>query len=715
MVTRQAYDAGMPSANGAVFTGYTILRLLGSGGMGEVYLAQHPRLPRREALKILGNEVSADDDYRRRFIREADLAAALWHPNIVRVNDRGEFNGRLWISMDFVDGADAASLQRDRYPVGMPVDEVVAIVGAIASALDYAHQRGVLHRDVKPANILLANPEGGDQRILLGDFGIARNIGDISGLTATNMTIGTFPYAAPEQLTGEPIDGRTDQYALAATAYHLLTGSTLFPHSNPAVVISHHLTAPPPALAKTRPKLTAFDPVLAVALAKHPADRFARCTDFASAFAEAGLWRTPTASASTMPAPLAVRPPESTAVPSAQADPDKQQRRRRWRILLAGASMAFVLIAVGAIGYTTENNNVRTASKPAPAAAVLDGIYRLDYDYEKQTQNSAPYPQPNTDNLTPTWWAFRSSCRSTGCVATGTGLNKNNHQVVRTPAETTDFHFADGHWQGAIGSRQAQHPRCLGANREVIAGTDTELFAWSLEPQASGTLRGVLNITVLTNECAFQGTVVQVPFVATRIGDVPPGISMVDPATVTAAPTTSTPAPAAGGPVLVGTYRVDYDFPHQTVSGAPVSGPGPDKTSWWALRSLCTSSGCVATGSRLADENHQEATGGADVLHFVDGYWQDTPYLQPPAQCPGATNGTVTDTETFGWSFEPQPDGTLRGVGTTTALTNQCGNQGDVWRTPMIVTRTGDVPPTVTVADPTLFVAPPAPATDGPH
>jgi serine/threonine protein kinase, bacterial len=109
----------MPLASGATFAGYTILRLLGSGGMGEVYLAQHPRLPRREALKILGNDVSADDDYRKRFLREADLAAALWHPNIVRVNDRGEFNGQLWISMDFVDGTDATSLLRDRYPAGM--------------------------------------------------------------------------------------------------------------------------------------------------------------------------------------------------------------------------------------------------------------------------------------------------------------------------------------------------------------------------------------------------------------------------------------------------------------------------------------------------------------------------------------------------------------------------------------------------------------------
>ena len=149
----------MPLASGAAFAGYTIVRLLGSGGMGEVYLAQHPRLPRQDALKILRTDVSADEDYRQRFIREADLAAKLWHPNIVRVHDRGEFNGQLWIAMDFVDGTDAASLLRDRYPVGMPADEVATIIAAIASALDYAHQHDLLHRDVKPANILLSNPE----------------------------------------------------------------------------------------------------------------------------------------------------------------------------------------------------------------------------------------------------------------------------------------------------------------------------------------------------------------------------------------------------------------------------------------------------------------------------------------------------------------------------------------------------------------------------
>ena len=128
----------MPLADGATFAGYTIVRLLGSGGMGEVYLAQHPRLPRRDALKVLPVSVSADSEYRQRFNREADIAATLWHPHIVGVHDRGDFEGQLWISMDYVDGTDAGRTLRERYPDGMPRAEVVATVTAVAQAVDYA-------------------------------------------------------------------------------------------------------------------------------------------------------------------------------------------------------------------------------------------------------------------------------------------------------------------------------------------------------------------------------------------------------------------------------------------------------------------------------------------------------------------------------------------------------------------------------------------------
>jgi serine/threonine-protein kinase len=250
--------------------------------MGEVYLAQHPRLPRHDALKVLPADVSADPEFRSRFNREADLAAALFHPHIVGVHDRGEFEGQLWIAMDYVAGTDAGQLMRAQYRDGMTARDVCTIVTAVAGALDYANQRGLLHRDVKPANILLTEPEDGERRVLLADFGIARQLAEVSGLTATNMTVGTVSYAAPEQLMGADIDGRADQYALAATAFHLLTGSLPYQHSNPVAVISQHLSAATPKLSDRRPELAYLDPVLSKALAKDPSGRFDRCRAFAA-------------------------------------------------------------------------------------------------------------------------------------------------------------------------------------------------------------------------------------------------------------------------------------------------------------------------------------------------------------------------------------------------------------------------------------------------
>lgn len=155
----------MPLQIGDSFAGYRIQRVLGSGGMGEVFLVQHPRLPRHDALKVLRREFSGDTSFQERFIREADLAASLRHPHIVGVLDRGEHDGQLWIAMDCIDGTDTAKLVQQRYPAGMPADLVIDIATAVASALDYAHKKGLLHRDVKPANIIVADVGSEDQSV----------------------------------------------------------------------------------------------------------------------------------------------------------------------------------------------------------------------------------------------------------------------------------------------------------------------------------------------------------------------------------------------------------------------------------------------------------------------------------------------------------------------------------------------------------------------
>jgi serine/threonine protein kinase len=337
------YDPPMPLKSGASFAGFKIVRLLGSGGMGEVYLAEHPRLPRSEALKILPTEVSADAEFRSRFDREADLAATLYHPHIVGVHDRGESDGQLWISMDYVDGTDTAQLLRNRYPAGMPLDDAIEVISAIAEALDYAHDHGLLHRDVKPANILLTEPRKGNRRILLADFGIARSIDEISGLTATNMTVGTVNYAAPEQLMDASVDGRADQYSLAATAYHLLTGRAPFEHSNPAVVISHHLNAEPRPLSEFRPDLAELDAAFARALSKNPTDRFQQCQDFAAMCKPDAMPGT-TAHATTGTAPTRPAPVSSPQQTNPVASTESQLRLMRPGVLIP-AALAVLLVA----------------------------------------------------------------------------------------------------------------------------------------------------------------------------------------------------------------------------------------------------------------------------------------------------------------------------------------------------------------------------------
>jgi serine/threonine protein kinase, bacterial len=350
----------MPLADGQVIAGYTILRSLGAGGMGEVYLAQHPRLPRRDALKVLSASVCAESEYRARFKREADIAATLWHPHIVAVHDRGDVDGQLWIAMDYVEGTDAGRLLAERYPNGMPPEKVDRIVTAVAEALDYAHQRNLTHRDVKPANILISKPDTDDERIMLADFGIARRGDEASNLTGTNMTVGTVAYAAPEQLKGEEIDGRADQYALAATAFQLLTGSPPFQHSNPAVVISQHLTAQPPEIGTRRPELSGLDPVLSKALAKSPKDRYDRCVDFARALEHR------------IGSPQGLLDDGATMLAQAATGPRhaRQAATSRRRIAVS-AAIALAVIAVAAVAFVVfDRSRDRTAdARPHPSSA----------------------------------------------------------------------------------------------------------------------------------------------------------------------------------------------------------------------------------------------------------------------------------------------------------------------------------------------------------
>ena len=275
---------GLPAwlVPGARVSGYLLEKLVGVGGMAAVFRARDERLGRVVALKVL----SGDEVVQKRFTREARAVAAVDHPHIIPVYEAGEANGVLFIAMRFVAGDDL------RVIVGregsMPPRRAVAFISPVASALDAAHAAGLVHRDVKPANMLVDVGPGRPEHVYLSDFGVARGVLTSGGLTRAGQFLGTPDYAAPEQISGGSVDGRADQYALACVAYTLLTGSVLFRREVPMAVLYAHLSAPPPRVTAVRPELPgAVNDVLARALAKDPDNRYDSCGAFADALREA--------------------------------------------------------------------------------------------------------------------------------------------------------------------------------------------------------------------------------------------------------------------------------------------------------------------------------------------------------------------------------------------------------------------------------------------
>ncbi|MFB8002233.1 serine/threonine-protein kinase [Nocardia sp. NPDC056000] len=376
----------MAMSPGVIVGGYRIERVLGSGGMGTVYLAKHPSLPRMDALKVLSADLSRDGEFRRRFEREANLVAGLDHPNIVAVHNRGEENGQLWIAMQYVEGTDAAAeLKRD--PAAMNPLRALSIIGQVGSGLDYAHRKGLLHRDIKPANFLLSHVDGEDERALLADFGVAKSTDDTVELTQTGSFVATIAYASPEQLSGEPLDHRSDLYSLACSFYKLITGQNPYPATQPALVMMGHLHEPPPRVTTVNPQLpAALDQVLERALAKNPAERFDSSREFTEAAANAltpGHNPVSTNTSPTHPIQVAIsglfgRSDETTSrtAPSEPGSADHSGRRTLY--LGSAAAVIVVALAIGISAVVLHGNNDEPASTPAAVVTTTAAPMSMD-------------------------------------------------------------------------------------------------------------------------------------------------------------------------------------------------------------------------------------------------------------------------------------------------------------------------------------------------
>ena len=267
---------------GSRIAGYRLEEQIGQGGMAVVFRALDERLDRQVALKVLAPGLAADEAFRQRFIRESRSAAAVDDPHIIPVFEAGEADGVLFIAMRYVPGGDVGTLVRDQGP--LPSARAAAIISAVASALDAAHDAGLVHRDVKPANMLVDARSGRPDHVYLSDFGLTKGSLSSASLTGTGHFMGTLDYCAPEQIQGQRVDARTDEYALACAAFAMLAGEPPFPRDEGTAVLYAQLSAPPPLLTDRRPGLPpAVDKVLQRALAKAPDDRYASCGEFGDA------------------------------------------------------------------------------------------------------------------------------------------------------------------------------------------------------------------------------------------------------------------------------------------------------------------------------------------------------------------------------------------------------------------------------------------------
>jgi serine/threonine protein kinase len=411
---------------GEEFAGYRLTAIIGRGGMSTVFRAENPRLGNTIALKVLAPELATNDIFRTRFLEESRIAASMNHPNVIPIHDMGSSGGLLFIAMRYVTGTDMRQMLKKRGR--LPPDRALLLLTQAARALDAAHRRGLVHRDVKPGNLLVerANDDTDPDHVYLADFGITKHMGGQSGLTATGQSIGTIDYVAPEQIRGISVTGLADQYSLGCVLYECLTGRVPFEKDLDAAIIWAHMEEAPTQPTMLRPELPpAVDQVFARALAKNPGERYETCREFMTAARDAlGPMGEPPSAGGSLQAVLPRSGPASYAAdqlrpelasypaemthegpdaynaptanwPSAQVPPppppgarpgspnppdggqqSRPRRGRRWLLtalallLVAGAAAGVTLGLTGGKGTPTAAGSSKPATQPAVAGAM---------------------------------------------------------------------------------------------------------------------------------------------------------------------------------------------------------------------------------------------------------------------------------------------------------------------------------------------------------
>jgi predicted Ser/Thr protein kinase len=589
---------------GTPFGRYQLIELLGRGGMGEVWRAHDTAIDRVVALKLLLPHYAKDPDFEKRFRREAHAAARLDDPHVVPIYDVGELDGRLYVTMRLIDGVDLQTLLTTG-----PLDtgRAVYVIEQIASALHSAHQAGLVHRDVKPSNILLAH----NDFAYLIDFGIARASGE-TALTSANTTIGTWAYMAPERFRTGDTEPSSDVYALACVLYECLTGEPPFPGDTLEQVAVGHMVIPPPRPSEEHDTVpSAMDQVIATGLAKQPAERYPTTVDMAAAARGAITGptgpvlgtrpmapapRSTALDASPDPAktqhwPAASAPPPTAAPPvGAPVSPPATAGTARRTGVLIGAVVAIVLLIAGGVFAVRELSRRHDSTATAPstsagatAAAALDaGIYRADFGAATNV-DGGPIPGAGRETAT---WGLRSACNSDRCVATASRVSGGG-----PPVSSLVFDELDGSWIAvALGS-------------ELCDKVPAEVWiVFTLHPDSDGNLSGDYT-AVTSGTCSGKGAVT-----FNRAGDVDVG-SIPDPAGVP--PRVSSPAEALRGRYLETTTYANGQ---------------PQTEADYAVKT-----DCLRTGERCMSRFHSPLSGFVPLV-FEGGKW--TSNLVGNGKCP---------------------------------------------------------------------------------